>query len=68
MSPLTMEALQMLKFHLKKERLTFTGGWVTSEEQMTDDDLDTDLKSLLSGNFQESLDEVMGIIHKSRLY
>ncbi len=68
MSPLTMEALQMLKFHLKKERLTFTEGWVTSEEQMTDDDLDTDLKSLLSGNFQESLDEVMGIIHKSGLY
>jgi len=39
MSPLTMEALQMLKFHLKKEYLTFTEGWVTPEEQMTDNDL-----------------------------
>ena len=31
MSPLLMEALQLLKFSLKKERLNFTAGWATSE-------------------------------------
>jgi hypothetical protein len=35
-----MEALQMLKFHLKKEHLNFTNSWVTAESQMTKDDLD----------------------------
>jgi hypothetical protein len=39
-SPLLMEALQMLKFHLKKERLNFTESWVTPESQMTEDDPD----------------------------
>ncbi|KAH8997018.1 hypothetical protein EDB86DRAFT_2759154, partial [Lactarius hatsudake] len=29
-----MEALQMLKFSLKKERLDFTMGWSTSEAAM----------------------------------
>ena len=29
-----MEALQLLKFFLKKERLNFTAGWATSEEAM----------------------------------
>ncbi|OJA12305.1 hypothetical protein AZE42_10248 [Rhizopogon vesiculosus] len=29
-SPSLMEALQMLKFHLKKEHLNFTRGWITS--------------------------------------
>ena len=33
-SPLLMEALQLLKFSLKKERLNFTAGWTTSEEAM----------------------------------
>jgi len=42
-SPLLMEALQMLKFHLKKERLNFTESWVTPESQMTEDDPDEDL-------------------------
>jgi len=30
-SPLLMEALQLLKFFLKKERLNFTAGWSTPE-------------------------------------
>jgi hypothetical protein len=34
MSPMLMEALQLLKFSLKKERLNFTAGWVTSEDAM----------------------------------
>jgi hypothetical protein len=39
-NPLLLEALQMLKFHLKKEQLNFTAGWLTSEKQMVDDDPD----------------------------
>jgi hypothetical protein len=34
MSPVLMEALQLLKFSLKKERLNFTAGWATSEDEM----------------------------------
>jgi hypothetical protein len=34
MSPVLMEALQLLKFSLKKERLNFTAGWATSEDAM----------------------------------
>ena len=29
-----MEALQLLKFHLKKSRLTFTDGWVCNEAEL----------------------------------
>ena len=32
-----MEALQMTKFFLKKERLGFTQGWITSEKEMQQD-------------------------------
>ena len=34
-NPMLMEALQMVKFILKKERLNFTSGWMTSEANMT---------------------------------
>ena len=34
-SPVLMEVLQLLKFYLKKERLDFSAGWVTSEEAMS---------------------------------
>jgi hypothetical protein len=33
-SPILMEALQLLKFSIKKERLNFTAGWMTSEAEM----------------------------------
>ena len=36
-SPILMEALQMTKFFLKKERLDFTEGWVTPEKLMQQD-------------------------------
>ena len=39
-SPLLMEALQMLKLYPKKERLNFAESWVMPESQMTEDDLD----------------------------
>ena len=58
-----MESLQMLKFHLKKERLNFTVGWITSEKQMSDDDRNEDLLSNLldavDGDYQDALDTAM---------
>lgn len=33
-NPVLMEALQMLKFGLKKARLDFTAGWITDIKQM----------------------------------
>jgi len=66
LNPLTMEALQMLKFHLKKSRLDFTKGWLTLEKQMVADKPDEEdedpLVELLQGNFQNNLDEIMGSI------
>ena len=59
-NPLTMEALQMLKFHLRKERLNFTKGWTTSEKQMVNDTPDEDLLAgLLKGDFQDKLDKAV---------
>lgn len=59
-SPLMMEALQMLKFYLKKERLNFTKGWMTEDNHMTEDDTDVDLlHELLKGNSQNSLDQIV---------
>ena len=55
----------MLKFHLKKVRLNFTEGWITSEEQMLEDDPDEDLLAkLVEGlNFQDGLDNVIQAIN-----
>jgi hypothetical protein len=59
-SPLLMEALQMVKFHLKQDRLNFTDAWVTSEKQMVEDAPDDDLLlKLLEGDFQDGLDRAM---------
>ena len=61
-----MEALQMLKFHLKKVHLNFMEGWQTTEKQMINENLDdTDtLAMLLKGNFQDKLDEMLEYIDK----
>jgi hAT family C-terminal dimerisation region len=63
-SPLLMEALQMLKLHLKKERLNFTHNWMTKEEQMVDDipDIQTITDLLNDGNFQNGLDSIVHLI------
>ena len=61
-----MEALQMLKFYLKKVCLNFMEGWQTTEKQMINknpDDTDM-LIILLKGNFQDKLDEMLEHINK----
>lgn len=62
-SPLTMEALQMLKFHLKKRRLDFTRGWETPEKDMLDDAEGADLLAgLLKEDFHADFDKIMKAI------
>ena len=59
-SPLLMEVLQMLKFRLKKDRLNFTAGWITSEKDMVDDGPEEDLlRKLLRSDFQDALDRAI---------
>jgi hypothetical protein len=58
--PDLMEALQMQKFLLKKARLNFMDGWITAEGEMLEDEPERDLLStLLGGNLQDKLDQVM---------
>lgn len=63
--PVLMEALQMLKFMIKKERLNFTADWITSEkamlemENVEDQDL---LAQLFEGNKEDSIDKLIGVL------
>ena len=60
--PLLMEALQMLKFHLKKSHLNFTEAWMTESAYMLKDDLDKDsnnLAMLLKPDFRTDLDRIL---------
>ena len=64
-SPLLMEALQMQKFMIKKEHLSFTEGWMTQEEELVEDDPDQDLlQMLLDDDAQTSLDSVIQSINQ----
>lgn len=58
-SPDLMEALQVLKFHLKKERLNFMAGWRTEEKQMVDDSPEEDLLQTLLEDGDKNWDSVM---------
>lgn len=61
-NPVLMEALQLLKFTLKKERLNFTKGWATSEAIMSGSTLvapETDLDSLFMGDPDAAMDNIL---------
>jgi hypothetical protein len=59
-SPILMEALQMLKFSLKKDRLDFTKGWETSEADMSYVLKPTsDLGTLLTGDPDIVIDNML---------
>jgi hypothetical protein len=58
--PLVMEALQMLKFHLKKEHLNSTAAWIMTEKQMVDDCSDHDLlMNVINEEILEGLDSIL---------
>lgn len=61
MSPMLMEALQMLKFILKKQRLNFMDGWAVPEEAMKEmPKSDGDLSNIVMNNSDTAMD---GVIH-----
>jgi hypothetical protein len=67
-SSLLMEALQMLKFYFKKERLNFTKDWAVSEEEMTEVEQEVDLLAkLFEGNYQDGLDRILHAINAINL-
>lgn len=58
-----MEALQMLKFWLKKDQLDFMRDWITPQKDMMIDEDDVDiLAQLFSTTSASHLDEVLGAI------
>lgn len=64
-----MEALQMLKFSLRKERLDFTTGWETSEKQMKEDEMEEDILERLvrtgyPSDLQEQIEFVMRAVNE----
>jgi hAT family C-terminal dimerisation region len=62
-TPALMEALQMLKFLLKKQRLDFMGGWMTGESELLEEsrqEQEPELGSLLGGDIKNARDELLG--------
>jgi len=58
--PVLMEALQTLKFSLKKDRLNFTGGWKTEPGNMKGTGSTKDfLARLLTGDRQATTDDLL---------
>lgn len=62
-SPDLMEALQMLKYSLKKERLNFMDGWVTSEAAMSAVSMPNGLNSLFVDDPDSALDKLLNDFH-----
>jgi hypothetical protein len=64
MSPILMEALQMLKFGLKQGRLNFMGGWITDENAMQiDESYDVDyLGNLINKDSADAMDVLLAAI------
>lgn len=59
-----MEALQMLKFWIKKDRLNFTKDWITPQKEMVTNEQSEDLLARLFStmDISSSLDEVLSAI------
>ena len=59
-SPVLMEALQLLKFMLKKKCLDFIKGWAIPEAAMCrEPKQDHDLDTLFTGNSETAMDDIL---------
>jgi hypothetical protein len=65
-SPTLMEALQMVKFTLKKDHLNFMLAWMTKKKDLTTDNPDSDLLSWLKS--EGDPDSLNNIQDKIMLY
>lgn len=67
-SPILMEALQMLKFSLKKERQNIGAKLMTEESELEDprgSDPDPEmLGELFAGGFEDNLDRILRAMHE----
>ncbi|OBZ73092.1 Zinc finger BED domain-containing protein 4 [Grifola frondosa] len=63
MKPILMEALQILKFGLKKDRLDFTTGWITSEESMVETQ-HSDERDILGELFEENTESAEHVMDR----
>lgn len=63
--PVLMEALQTLKFSLKKERINFTGGWQTALSDMKRTTTKDLLAHLLDGDRQANTDALLNALSDS---
>jgi hypothetical protein len=63
--PVLMEALQTLKFSLKKERLNFTGGWQTALRDMKTGSTQDFLAHLLTGDSPATTDALLHALSDS---
>lgn len=63
-SPVLMEALQLLKFSLKKERLNFIEGWQATETNMRRVKPSYDIGSLFVGDSDAALDAILNDLNK----
>jgi hAT family C-terminal dimerisation region len=63
-NPVTMEALQMLKYSLKKERLNFMDGWPTSEAVMSGVSKAGNLSSLFVDDHNAAFDTLLNDLNK----
>ena len=64
--PVLMEALQMLKFSLKKDRqlLSFTQGWKAARAELRRVDKEDLLAQMITGDRQAITDAVLNIVQK----
>ena len=63
--PVLMEALQTLKFSLKKERFNFTSSWQTAKSEMRKRNAGTTkdlLANLLTGDHQATTDALLHVL------
>ena len=65
-SPLLMEAPQMVKFHLKQEHLNFTKAWMTDQKEMMEDEPEEDLDKLLKDNSEDAMDNAIRSINAGK--
>ncbi len=59
-SPVLMEALQLLKFLLKKQHLNFISGWAVSEEDMVGEVSDDNLLDALVVEIEKEMKKIHG--------
>jgi hypothetical protein len=57
--PVLMEALQMLKFALKKDRLNFSRDWITAESSMIEHESEQDIDLLALLLSDDKADDIL---------